>query len=813
MKEDSRQPPDAVSAKATEDAPEEDRLHIPEEIPVLPLRDVVVFPGQAAPLQVGRPESLKLVEAVMATPAKILGLFTHRDAEESQPGPEDLHPMGTAAVILKLLKYPEGNVMILIKGLERLRAGEFLGDGPFLRARVEEASTEDYDPEDLRLQAQRKALKGQMEEMFGLMPFVPEELKLTLLNVEDPGQLADLLVAYMDVKTEDKQKILETLDISKRLDAVIHMVRRETELLLIGSKIQKDVRSSMDERMREQYLREQMKAIQKELGEGEEDSEEVRDFHEQIVKAEMPEKAEEEALKELDRLSNMHPSSAEYTVVRTYLDWLVELPWNRLSEDKLDIPAARTILEEDHYDLQEAKDRILEYLAVQKLNPDRKGPILCFVGPPGTGKTSLGKSIARAMGRCYHRMSLGGMRDEAEIRGHRRTYVGAMPGRIIQALRKCGTRNPVFVLDEVDKIGMDFRGDPASALLEVLDPEQNNAFVDLYLAMPFDLSRVMFVTTANTLETIPSPLRDRMEVINVSGYTLEEKVIIAQRYLIPRQREEHGLDEEKIGIEEEALRKIINGYTREAGLRNLEREIGKACRKSALRITEEGATGVHVTAENLHEILGPQKFFPETAERTETPGVAVGLAWTPTGGDILFIEATRMPGKGQLILTGSLGDVMKESASAALSYLRSNAGRLALPETFHSDSDIHVHVPAGAIPKDGPSAGITIATALASLLLERPCRNEMAMTGEITLRGKVMPVGGIKEKVLAAKRAGIQEILLPEHNRKDIQEIEDSLLEGLEFRYVKTLDQVFDFALEPKKKKKKGEKSGAGAAE
>jgi ATP-dependent Lon protease len=616
-----------------------------------------------------------------------------------------------------------------------------------------------------------------------------------VMNMEDPRILADLIASNFNISVAEKQEILELIDVKQRLEKVTTILNKELQVLELGSKIQGELKKEMDKNQREYYLREQLKAIQRELGEEDERTVEVNELREKVAKAQMPEDVYQMAQKELDRIAKMPPSAAEYTVSRTYLDWLIELPWSTATEDNLSIDEAQKVLDEDHYDLEKVKKRILEYLAVRSLKPDMKGPILCFAGPPGTGKTSLGKSIARALGRKFIRLSLGGVRDEAEIRGHRRTYVGALPGRIIQGIKKAGSHNPVFMLDEVDKIGADFRGDPSSALLEVLDPEQNFSFSDNYLEVPFDLSHVMFITTANILDTIPPALRDRMEILDLTGYTEEEKLMITKKYLIPRQLEAHGLTTESLQFEDSTLQAIISGYTREAGLRNLEREIATICRGVAKEVAQGNREPVIVQQEMIHSFLGPVKFFSEIAERTAVPGVATGLAWTPTGGDIIFIEATKMKGKKSLTLTGSLGDVMKESAQAALSYIRSNASELSIPEDFFEEHDIHLHVPAGAIPKDGPSAGVTMFTALTSLLTNRPVRNDMAMTGEITLRGLVLPVGGIKEKVLAAKRAGINKVILPKKNENSLEEIPETIKTGMEFYLVDTMDSVIEKAL------------------
>jgi ATP-dependent Lon protease len=638
----------------------------------------------------------------------------------------------------------------------------------------------------------------QFAKFVSMIPYLPDELQVVVMNIKDPGKVSDLIASNLNISLEEKQDLLSTLEVRPRLEKLSTILNREIELLELGHKIQSQVQSELNKNQKEFYLRQQLKAIQRELGEGDAKTAEIEELRRRVDEAHMPPEALKAAENELERLRMIPPESAEHTVVRTYLEWLVTLPWAVSTDDNLDLHHARQVLDEDHFDLEKIKDRILEYLAVRQLRKDPRSPILCFVGPPGVGKTSLGRSIARAMGRKFVRLSLGGIRDEAEIRGHRRTYIGALPGRIIQNIRNAGSNNPLFMLDEIDKLGMDFRGDPASALLEVLDPEQNFGFQDHYLDVPFDLRRVMFVTTANVLDPIPAPLRDRMEVIELAGYTEDEKLEIARRHLIPKQLEENGLTPQNLRFEDEALLRMIRAYTHEAGLRNLEREIGRVCRKVARAITEGRTDPVVLTADKVREYLGPERFFSEIAERTEEPGVAVGLAWTPNGGDILFIESTRMAGKKGLTLTGHLGEVMKESAQAALSYIRSRADRLGIPPDFFETADIHVHVPAGAIPKDGPSAGVTMATSLASLLTGRPVRPNLAMTGEITLRGKVMPVGGIKEKVLAAKRAGIEVVILPQRNEKDLEDVPASVRESMRFVFVETMDELLAHALEPR---------------
>ncbi len=765
---------------------------IPKQLPILPIKGSVIFPDMVMPLVVEKERSLKLIDDVVVKD-KLIGVVAVKDQETKDPEVDQLFEYGTAALVLKMIKLPDHGSNVLVQGLKRIKILNYVNKEPYLLAEIE--VLEEKAEMDIEMEALMSNMRALFRKMIELASYLPQELGIMVMNIDKPGNLADLVGSSLNISVQDKQKLLEALDVKVRLKAVHDMLNREVQVLELGRKIQSDVKSEMEDRQREYFLREQLKAIQKELGEGDEQAAEIEDLKEKIKAAGMPEETEKTAEKELERLSHMSPASAEYTVSRTYLDWLVELPWSRSTEDNLNISVAQEVLDEDHYDLKKVKDRILEYLAVRKLRADAKGAILCFVGPPGTGKTSLGKSVARAMGRNFYRLSLGGMRDEAEIRGHRRTYIGALPGRIIQGIRSVNSNNPVFMLDEVDKLGMDFRGDPSSALLEVLDPEQNFSFTDHYLALGFDLSKVMFIVTANIMDTIPPALRDRLEVLSLPGYTDSEKVEIAKKYLIPKQIEENGLKPEHLHIEDEAIKKIIHSYTREAGLRNLEREIAKICRHIAKLVADGKDERVVMTVGNLSESLGPIRFFSELAERTANPGVATGMAWTPTGGDILFVEATKMPGKKSMILTGQLGDVMKESAQAALSYIRSNAKALNIDENFYENIDLHIHVPAGAIPKDGPSAGVTMFTALASLLTDKPVRSDLAMTGEITLRGVVLPVGGIKEKVLAARQAGIKTIVLPRKNEKDLADIDPPLREGIEFRFVQKMDEIIPIAL------------------
>ena len=766
------------------------REDFPAELPILPLKNTVIFPFTLTPLTVGRPGSIKLVDDVTAG-NKLLGVITQRDPSLEQPGPDDLYQYGTICKILRMIRYPKNTIMMLVQGLARFQITEFTKTAPYFIAKI--APLESLVERDIELEALVKGVNGQFQRVLSMMVNPPTEAQTQVMNIDDPGQLADLIASHLDVEVDAKQQALETLNVKERLGFVLRLLEEEIEILEVGSRIHTRVKDEIEKSMRERYLREQMEAIKKELGEVE--GPEIEALRKRIKRAKMPKEVEKEAWRELERLAQIHPSSAEYTVARTYLDWLAELPWSKQTRDNLELKRARTILDEDHYNLQKIKERILEYLAVLKLKRDMKGPILCFVGPPGVGKTSLGRSIARALGRKFMRMSLGGMRDEAEIRGHRRTYVGALPGRIIQGLRRAGSRNPVCMLDEIDKLGADFRGDPSSALLEVLDPEQNSTFSDHYLDVAFDLSKVIFLTTANVLHTVPAPLLDRMEVLEIPGYSEEEKLQIAIKYLIPKQIRENGLKSQQIEFSEESIQKIIREYTDEAGVRNLEREIGAVCRKIAARIVEDRHSKRLITPEEIQTLLGPIKYFSQLSERLDKSGVAIGLVWTATGGDIIFIEVTRMKGKGNLILTGQLGEVMKESAQAALSYIRSNGEKLGIDLGSFGDWDIHIHVPEGGIPKDGPSAGVTLVTALASLLTDTPVRADLAMTGEVTLRGKVLPVGGIREKVLAAHRAGIKTIILPKRNEKDLLEITQNVKDQMHFEFVDEIDEVLAFAL------------------
>src|SRR5579885_2713098 len=765
-------------------------VEIPAELPVLPLRGIVIFPSQIHPFLVSRPSSLKLIEDVAG--ARIIALAAQKNPEEESPHPDGLYQRGTAVRILKVLKYPDQSVRVLVQGLARIELEELTRLDPYFVARVSRLS--ESFTQDKETEALQSHLVSQFSKFVSLVPYLPDELQVMAMQVREAGRLTDLVASYLKIPVEEAQDLLAALDVRARLEKLIAILTREIELLELGHKIQSQVQTELNKNQREYYLRQQLKAIQKELGEGDQRSSEIEDIERKILEAKMPEEARKAADKELERLKMIPPESAEHTVVRTYLDWLTSLPWSVASTDNLDIKHARQVLDEDHYDLEKVKERILEFLAVRKLKQDTKGPILCFVGPPGTGKTSLGRSIARALGRKFQRLSLGGIRDEAEIRGHRRTYIGSLPGRIIPGLRNAGSNNPLFILDEVDKLGADFRGDPASALLEVLDPEQNSSFVDHYLDVPFDLSHVLFLTTANMLDTIPHALRDRMEVLELPGYTEEEKLHIVDRHLIPKQLGENGLSDKPIEFTHEAVAEIIRSYAREAGVRNLEREIARICRKIARSVTEGETPPERITPDLLQRYLGPPKFFSEVAERANEPGVATGLAWTPNGGDIIFVESTRMSGQKGLTLTGSLGDVMKESAQAALSYIRTRAEGLGIAPDFYDKSDIHVHVPAGAIPKDGPSAGVTMTASIASLLTGRPVRSDLAMTGEITLRGKVLPVGGIKEKVLAARRAGIKTVILPRRNEHDLDDIPPEVRAEMEIVFVDTIDDVLAHA-------------------
>jgi ATP-dependent Lon protease len=779
------EPPVTAEAAAAEAAP------APRVLPILPVSDMVLFPRLIMPLVLWEESAQKLVDEVLLQD-KVLGVLASREDKPRGFGPDNLYQVGTAAVILKMRKPEDGSVRLLLQGLYRFRLEDWVGYDPYLAAKIEPLS-EDYEP-DLEIEAMTANLKGLFLRMLELSPYLPAELGALVRELGDPRVLADVAGGSLNISKAEKQELLETIPVKDRLRRVLVLLNRELEVLELSKKIQSQVKSEMDKAQRDYYLREHIRALQRELGETDERLREMEELQFRLEEAGLPPPALKEAERELARLKRTPPTSPDHQVIRNYLEWMIELPWSVSTEDNLDLAQARRILDEDHYNLEKVKKRILEYLAVRKLKPDMKGPILCFVGPPGTGKTSLGRSIARALGRKFVRLSLGGVRDEAEIRGHRRTYVGALPGRIIQSIRRAGSNNPVFILDEVDKIGADFRGDPSSALLEVLDPEQNFSFSDHYLEVGFDLSKVMFITTANMLDPVPPALKDRMEVLETPGYTEEEKLEIAYHYLVPRQLEGHGLTAEQFQITPEAMRRLISIYTREAGLRNLEREIASLCRAVAREIVEGIRTRVEVGASDLAQYLGPPRFFREAALERPLPGVATGLAWTPTGGDLLFIEALRMPGTGNLKLTGQLGEVMKESANAALSYIRARAPFLNIEEDFFEKADLHIHVPAGATPKDGPSAGLALLAALVSLLSGRAVKKGLAMTGEITLRGDILPVGGIKNKVLAAHRAGLQEIILPAQNAGDLEEIPESVRRDLTFHPVERLDEALEVA-------------------
>ncbi|MFZ5918903.1 MAG: endopeptidase La [Chloroflexota bacterium] len=774
---------------------------VPEVLSVLPLRNLVPFPTVASPLTVGRPASVRLVNDALAE-QRLIGLAALRDTEVEEPSADDIYRVGVVAVVHQLRRAPDGTLLIFVQGLQRIRFVEFIQTEPYLRARVEPL------PEQVDDSPEMEALVRNAVDLFRnlveLLPHVPEDVAMAALSLDDPRQLVYQIVATLRISIEDAQEILEMDDVKNKLRKLIGILSRELEVVQLGQKIKTDAQSEMEKVQREYFLREQLKAIKRELGEVDEQQVELEEYRAKIATANMPEEAEKEALRELSRMEKMPAAAAEYSVIKTYLDWMTSLPWSSSTPDNLGIDHARQVLDEDHYDLEEIKERILEYLAVRKLRLERegeeearrfRGAILCFVGPPGTGKTSLGQSIARALGRNFTRMALGGMRDEAEVRGHRRTYIGAMPGRIIQAIKRAGANNPVFMLDEIDKVGADWRGDPSSALLEVLDPQQNFEFRDHYLDVAFDLSKVMFITTANMLDPVPPPLRDRMEIIRLDGYTEEEKLKIAQQYLIPRQMHEASLQASELVFEEQAIRRMARDYTREAGVRNLEREIGSVCRKVATRVAAGGSESITVTADNVPDFLGKPRFYTESIERTEVPGVVTGLVWTPVGGDIIFIESTKMKGKGGMRLTGKLGEVMRESAQAAMSYVRAQAEALGIDEQVFNRADVHIHVPAGAVPKDGPSAGVTIATSLVSLFTDRCVRPEVGMTGEITLRGQVLPIGGLKQKLLAAHRSGLKTVIVPRRNEKDLDDIPLDIRQELNIVLVDRVEQVFEAAL------------------
>jgi len=788
---------------------EDEQMKIPETLPMLPVRDTVIFPYMILPLFVGRESSIKAVDEALAKDRMIF-LATQKVSTDDNPTPESIYSVGTAAMVMKMLKLPDGRVKILVQGLAKGMIKEYVQEKPLFVVRVQKVVEPSIGDVTLETEALVRSVKEQSEKVLSLKGILSPDVLAILDQIEEPGRLADLVASNLKLKIEEAQKILETFNPLQRLKKVNEFLSKEVQVSTMQAKIQSQAREEMSKTQREYFLREQLKAIKAELGEIDEKAQEVNELREKIKKAKMPAEVEKEATKQLSRLEQMHPESAEATIVRTYLDWLVEIPWSVSTEDNMDIKKAKQVLDEDHYDLEKVKERILEYLGVRKLKEKMKGPILCFVGPPGVGKTSLGKSIARALGRKFTRISLGGIRDEAEIRGHRRTYIGSLPGRIIQGIKTAGSNNPVFMLDEIDKVGADFRGDPSAALLEALDPEQNFAFSDHYLNVPFDLSKVMFITTANILDPIPPALNDRMEVINLAGYTSEEKLKIAKQFLLLRQLEENGITKDSLTLSDEALLRIISQYTKEAGVRNLEREIASVCRKVARKIAEDEKGPFQVSSLNLHKYLGAPKYLPEEELEVNEIGVATGLAWTSVGGEILYVEATTMKGKGNLTLTGHLGEVMKESAQAALSYARSKAKELDLDPDFYEKLDIHIHVPAGAIPKDGPSAGVTMATSLISALTRIPVRKDIAMTGEITLRGRILPIGGVKEKTLAALRAGIKTVIMPRQNQKDLDEIPPYIRRRVNYLFVKDMDEILKKALVPEKAQPKAAEKEPG---
>ena len=774
--------------------PEEEKLTIPENLPVLVLRDIVVFPYMIVPLYVGRPKSKKAIDHVLNSDRMIL-LLTQKDASIEDPDAEDLYRVGTVALVVRMLKLPDGRMRVLVQGISRVKVKSINDNGKTITSDIK--IIEDKEPERLNIneKALLRNIRQKFEQTGKLGKQIPNEIFIITENIEEPGKLADIIASNLDLKIEDSQKILQEEESLKRIKRVYDFLTYELEMLNVQNQINLKAQGEMDKNQREYFLRQQLKAIQKELGETDEITDEINNYMKKLKEIQMPDESRKEVERNIERLKKMHPESAESTVTRNYLDWMFELPWSVSTKDNLNLKRAKNILNQDHYGLAKVKERVLEYLSVRKLTSKAHGPILCFVGPPGVGKTSLGKSIARALNKKFVRISLGGVRDEAEIRGHRRTYVGALPGKIIQQIKRAGSNNPVFMMDEVDKIGSDFRGDPSSALLEVLDPEQNSSFTDHYLGVPFDLSKVLFITTANLLEPIQPAFKDRMETIYLHGYSEEEKVEIAKRHLIPRQIEQNGLNRKLIEFTPGAIKLLISLYTREAGVRNLEREIGGVCRKVAHKIALGERKCYKITARNLEKYAGLAKIFRDQLLEENTVGVATGMSWTPYGGDILFIEVKLIPGKGKLILTGSLGDVMKESATAALSFIKANAEKLSVDPSQFDKNDIHIHIPEGAIPKDGPSAGITLATALCSAFTQKPINRMLSMTGEITLRGKVLPVGGIKEKVLAAKRSGIKNIILPEKNKKDLQELQKKYLDGIKFIFIKDIKEAVNIAL------------------
>jgi len=788
---DKKGPPPPPSDK------DEEIIHFGDELPVLPIRNAVLFPGAVAPFDVGREKSVALVEDVDNFPTPVIAIFAQKDPATDDPGLEDLHTVGCAARVLRAHKHSSGNYSLILQGLTRIKLEDVTSNNPYLKAKVkrlDESTLSDDEADALSL-----SLRDIAKQVIQLMPELPREAGSLIDSIQAPGALADLVAGNLDAPVEEKAQLLETVDAKERIRKVLKLLTRQLEILKMRERINSQIKEEMGKNQREYVLRQQLKAIKEELGEDDGDQGDLDGLEDRIAKANLPNEAESVAKKQIKRLRNMQVGSAEYTVVRTYLDWILDIPWHVQTPDNLDISFVRKVLDEDHYGLEKVKKRILEYLAVRKLKKDKKGPILCLLGPPGVGKTSLGRSIARSLGRKFHRISLGGVHDEAAVRGHRRTYVGALPGQIIQGMKKTGTINPIFMMDEIDKLGHDFRGDPSAALLEVLDPEQNNTFADHYLEIPYDLSNVMFIATANQIDPIPAPLRDRMEVLEIPGYTRREKLAIARQHLIPKQIEEHGITKEQLEVTDAACEIIIDGYTREAGVRTLERTVASVVRGVAVKIAEGDTTPRKIeTEDQIREFLGPVRYTSDVAERTEEPGVCTGLAWTSVGGEILFIEATRMYGSGKLQLTGQLGDVMKESAHAALSYVRANCERFGISKDFLEKSDIHIHIPAGAMPKDGPSAGVTMFTALVSLLTGVRVRHDVAMTGEISLRGRVLPIGGLKEKVLAAHRAGIKRVIIPERNKPDLEEVPKEIMDALEFFAVKKMDEVLEAALEEK---------------
>jgi ATP-dependent Lon protease len=762
-----------------------------ELLPILPLRETVVFPGSMTPLAIGQERSIRLVDEAVAAD-RTIALVTSRSSEEEAPGPDDLYGVGTSAVVHKMIRVPDGTLRVLVQGQERVTLEEVEQTEPYLAGRF--TSLPDVVVREREVEALGRSIESLFGRIIAIAPYLPEELEFAAANAESPGALANLIASTIRLKTEERQKLLEAADVEERLRLLTVILSRELEVFELGTKIQSQVQSEIDSSQREYFLRQQLKAIQQELGEGDEQQAELTELRSQIDEAGLPEEVDRQARRELDRLAKLPSAAAEYGVIRTYLEWILSLPWSQTTEDDLDLKRARAILDEDHYDLEKVKDRIVEHLAVQKLKHDLAGPILCFVGPPGVGKTSLGQSIARALGRKFVRISVGGVRDEAEIRGHRRTYIGALPGTIIRALRDAESKNPVFMIDEIDKMGSDWRGDPSSAMLEVLDPAQNSTFRDHYLDLPFDLSQILFICTGNQLETIPAPLRDRMEIIPLSGYAEDEKVAIARRYLVPKQVEAHGLDPRKVTFTEKALRLVVREYTREAGVRNLDREIASLCRKTAREVAEGKRTGARIDEKRVRTWLGKRRFSGEVRKRTSEPGVATGLAVTPVGGDVLFVEATAMPGQGRLTVTGQIGDVMKESAQAALSWVRGHSAELGLGSDWFEERDVHIHVPAGAVPKDGPSAGVAMATALASLATGKPVSEDVAMTGEITLTGQVLPIGGVEEKVLAAQRAGISTVILPRENEPDLDDLQADVRDSMTFVLADVVTEVLEAA-------------------